>query len=95
MQITAEDITKVAHLARLELMPNEVEAMAEQVGTILNYIDKLNELNTDGVKPTTHALAVTNAFRDDVVIPSLPQAEALENGPRHNGEAFVVPKVIG
>lgn len=95
MQITPEEIAKVAHLARLQLNPHEVEQMASEVGAILTYIDKLNELNTDGIKPTTHALAITNAFRDDVVIPSLPQAEALANGPLQNGEAFVVPKIIG
>ena len=95
MQITPEEIAKVAHLARLDLNQDEVARMTNEVGAILSYIDKLNELDTDGVKPTTHALAITNAFRDDVVIPSLPQAEALRNGPKQNGEAFVVPKVIG
>lgn len=95
MQITAQEIIKVAHLARLELAPNEITPLAEQVGSILTYINKLNELNTEAVKPTFHALALSNAFRDDVVIPSLPQSEALKNGPLHNGEAFVVPKIIG
>jgi len=95
MQITPEEIAKVAHLARLELNQAEVAQMADQVGAILSYIDKLNELDTQGVQPTTHALAINNAFRDDVVIPSLPQAEALRNGPSQNGEAFVVPKIIG
>lgn len=95
MQISAEEIIKVAHLARLELATDEVEPMAEQVGSILNYIDKLNELNTEGIPPTCHALAISNAFREDVVLPSLPQAEALSNGPLQNGEAFIVPKVIG
>lgn len=95
MQITADEIIKVAHLARLELAPNEIGPMAEQVGSILAYIEKLNELSTEGVNPTFHALAISNAFRDDVVIPSLPQAEALSNGPLHNDESFVVPKVIG
>jgi len=94
MQITPEEITKVAHLARLELSSVEVANMAEQVGTILSYIDKLNELDTTGVRPTTHAMAISNAFRDDEVIPSLSQAEALQNGPKQNGEAFVVPKII-
>jgi len=94
MQITPEEITKVAHLARLELSSVEVAHMAEQVGAILSYIDKLNELDTAGVRPTTHALAISNAFRDDELIPSLPQAEALKNGPKQNGEAFVVPKII-
>jgi aspartyl-tRNA(Asn)/glutamyl-tRNA(Gln) amidotransferase subunit C len=95
MQITPEEITKVAHLARLELSPSEVTRMTAEVGAILNYIDKLNELDTTGIRPTTHALAITNAFRDDVVVPSLPQSEAVKNGPLHNDEAFVVPKVIG
>ncbi len=95
MQITPEEITKVAHLARLELSPSEVTRMTAEVGAILTYIDKLNELDTTGIKPTTHALAITNAFRDDVVVPSLPQSEAVKNGPLHNDEAFVVPKVIG
>ncbi len=94
MQITPEEISKVAHLARLELNQAEVAQMADEVGAILTYISKLNELNTAGVSPTTHALAINNAFRDDVVIPSLPQAEALKNGPKQNGEAFVVPKII-
>jgi aspartyl-tRNA(Asn)/glutamyl-tRNA(Gln) amidotransferase subunit C len=94
MQITHEEIAKVANLARLDLNQVEVAQMAEQVGAILSYIDKLNELDTTGVQPTTHALAISNAFRDDVVIPSLPQAEALMNGPSQNGEAFVVPKII-
>ncbi len=95
MQITPEEITKVAHLARLDLNPLEVAQMTDQVGAILSYINKLNELDTEGVTPTTHALAINNAFRDDVVIPSLPQSEALRNGPRQNGEAFVVPRIIG
>ena len=94
MQITTEEIAKVAHLARLELNQVETAQMADQVGAILSYIDKLNELDTHGVTPTTHALAINNAFRDDVVIPSLPQAEALRNGPSQNGEAFVVPRII-
>ena len=94
MQITSEDIKNVANLARLQLDQTEVDSMAEQVGKILNYVDKLSELDTDGITPTTHALSINNAFREDVVVESLPQDEALRNGPNQNGEAFVVPKVI-
>lgn len=94
MKITADEVLYVARLARLEVPAAEVEPTTRQLDRILCYVDKLNELNTDGVKPTTHALAVTNAFRDDEVRPSLPQETALANGPRQNGEAFVVPKVI-
>ncbi len=94
MQITVEDIKKVANLARLQLNQEEVETMTGQVDTILGYVAKLNELNTDGVIPTTHAISINNAFREDVVQDSLPQEQALQNGPLQNGEAFVVPKVI-
>nr|MBF0221300.1 Asp-tRNA(Asn)/Glu-tRNA(Gln) amidotransferase subunit GatC [Desulfobulbaceae bacterium] len=94
MKIAEKDIRKVANLARLVLNDAEVHSMTEQVGKILSYVEKLNELNTDGIEPTTHAIQVNNAFRDDEVCRSLPQAEALRNGPLQNGEAFVVPKVI-
>ncbi len=94
MKITADEVLYVAKLARLEVPAAEVEPTTRQLDRILRYVDKLNELNTEGVKPTTHALAVTNAFRDDEVRQSLPQETALANGPRQNGEAFVVPKVI-
>jgi aspartyl-tRNA(Asn)/glutamyl-tRNA(Gln) amidotransferase subunit C len=94
MKITAEEVIYVANLARLNLAPEEVGPTTEQLGRILAYVEKLDALNTDGVAPATHALAVTNAFRDDEVRPSLPQQEALANGPQVNGEAFVVPRVI-
>lgn len=94
MKITAEEVRYVAKLARLELSPEEVSSTTEHLDRILSYVDKLNELNTDGVAPTTHALAVSNAFREDEVRSSLAQAEALANCPVQNGEAFVVPKVI-
>lgn len=94
MKITPEEVLYVAKLARLNLAPEEVGPTTEQLGRILAYVEKLNVLDTAGVTPTTHALDVTNAFRDDVVRPSLSQQEALANGPRVNGEAFVVPKVI-
>ncbi len=95
MNISSEDITRVAHLARLALRPDEIETMTHEVGRILTYIDTLNELNTEGVIPTSHALAITNAFREDAVVPSLAREEALKNAPRRNEEAFVVPKIIG
>ncbi|OKY75712.1 MAG: asparaginyl/glutamyl-tRNA amidotransferase subunit C [Desulfobulbaceae bacterium DB1] len=94
MNISKEEVAKVAHLARLDLSEQEVEAITGQLDRILGYVAKLNEIDTTDVTPTTHALAVHNAFRDDVVHPSLPRQEALANGPRQNGEAFVVPRVI-
>lgn len=94
MKITPDEVQYVARLARLDLTPEEVDATTEQLDRILTYVDKLNELKTEGVKPTTHALSIHNAFREDEVKKSLDQKAALANGPLQNGETFVVPKVI-
>jgi len=94
MKITEEQIQYVAKLARLDLAPAELAPMTAQLDRILTYVETLNELDTKGIAPTTHALAITNAFRDDVVKPSLGQEKSLANGPLQNGEAFVVPRVI-
>ena len=95
MQISSDEIKKVANLARLEMGEDEVENMAGHLDNILSYINKLNELDTTGVAPTTHAITIHNAFGEDVVHESLPREEALSNGPRQNGAAFVVPKIVG
>ena len=94
MKITIDEVKYVAGLARLELKPEEAEAMAGQLGKILSYVDKLNEVDTSKTEPTTHAISITNAFREDELQDSLGQEKALANGPRQNGESFVVPKVI-
>lgn len=94
MKITADEVKYVAKLARLNLSPKEVNATTEQLDRILTYVDKLNELETEGVEPTTHALSIQNAFREDEVKKSLDQKNALANGPLKNDDAFVVPKVI-
>ena len=94
MKITIDEVKYVAGLARLELQAEEAEAMAGQLDQILSYVDKLNELDTSQIEPTTHAISITNAFREDKLRESLPQGKAIANGPRQNGESFVVPKVI-
>lgn len=94
MKITPEEVAYVARLARLELSPGEVEETTAQLDRILSYVEKLGELDTSGIEPTSHALAVRNAFREDETIPSLPQAEALANAPLCNSEAFIVPRII-
>ncbi|MDH3775518.1 MAG: Asp-tRNA(Asn)/Glu-tRNA(Gln) amidotransferase subunit GatC, partial [Desulfobulbaceae bacterium] len=71
MKITPQEISHVADLARLHMSREELEAMALQLDDILNYVAKLNELDTESVTPTTHAISITNAFREDVVKPSL------------------------
>jgi aspartyl-tRNA(Asn)/glutamyl-tRNA(Gln) amidotransferase subunit C len=94
MKITKEEVEKVAHLARLNLSEIELKTMTSQLDTILSYVVKLDELDTTGVPPTTHAFAVCNAFREDWIVGSLPREESLANGPRQNGESFIVPRVI-
>ena len=95
MKISKKEIEHVASLARLDLSDAEVEKMTVQLDTILQYVAKLDELDTSGVAVTTHTQDVVNAFRDDEVCESLPREQALAAGLRQNGEVFVVPKVIG
>ena len=94
MNITRKEVEHVANLARLNLSEEELARMTGQLDTILSYVDKLDELDTKGVAPTTHAFSIQNAFREDEVQPSLPREEALANGPRQNEEVFIVPKII-
>lgn len=94
MKITIDEVQYVANLARLELKPEDAEAMAGHLAQILSYVDKLNELDTSKVEPTTHAISITNAFRDDDLRDSLGQKKSLANSPQQNGESFVVPRVI-
>lgn len=94
MRIKREEVEHVAHLARLDLEGDELEKMTNQLDMILSYVAQLEELDTTGVEPTTHAFSITNAFREDAVKPSLEQDEALANGPDHTRDSFVVPRVI-
>jgi aspartyl-tRNA(Asn)/glutamyl-tRNA(Gln) amidotransferase subunit C len=94
MKITPDEVAHVAKLARLEIDPERVEKMADQLATILTYVEKLGEVDTQDVPPTSHAIALTNAFREDHVRDSLPREEALNNAPDQEAGGFVVPKVI-
>jgi aspartyl-tRNA(Asn)/glutamyl-tRNA(Gln) amidotransferase subunit C len=94
MKISLDEVQYVARLARLQLADDETREMAGQLDRILSYVDKLNELDTAAVAPTTHAIAIVNAFREDEPVASLAREAALANGPLQNGSAFVVPKVI-
>lgn len=94
MSLSPKEVEHVASLARLKLAREEIETVTQQLNGILLYMEKLAELDTKGIQPTTHALHLSNAFREDVVIPSLPSDEALDLAPEHECSAFVVPKVI-
>jgi aspartyl-tRNA(Asn)/glutamyl-tRNA(Gln) amidotransferase subunit C len=93
-KITKQDVDYVAGLAQLRLDDAAKERLVREMGDILAYMDQLNELNTDGVEPMMHAMEMTNVFREDVVKPSLPREEALKNAPVHDGEYFIVPKIL-
>lgn len=94
MKITREQVEHVAGLARLTLDAAEMDVMTEQMDAILSYVDKLNELQTNGIEPTSHAVPMENAFRDDRQTPSIGVDNALANAPAAAEGCFQVPKVI-
>lgn len=94
MKITRDQVEYVAKLARLELTEEEKETFTQQFDNILSYMDKLNQLDTEGIEPTSHVLPLYNVFREDEVRPSLPRDEALANAPDHKDGFFRVPRVI-
>ncbi|MBW7476406.1 Asp-tRNA(Asn)/Glu-tRNA(Gln) amidotransferase subunit GatC [Paenibacillus oenotherae] len=94
MSITVKDVEHVANLARLELSEQEKEQFTGQLNAILKYAEKLNELDTDGVDPTSHVLPVTNVMRDDVVRDSVTLETALRNAPDEEDGQFKVPAVL-
>ena len=94
MSLTIDDVQKVAKLARLELAPDDLSRMADQLNRILQYVDQLSQVDTDGVEPMAHPLPVENVFRDDIAVPSLPVEDALRNAPARAGDYFAVPAVF-
>ena len=90
-----EDVEKVALLARLRLSQDELVTMTTQLGQIVDYIQQLEELDTEGVEPMAHAADVANVFAEDAVRPSLPRDSALTNAPKRDEECFRVPAVLG
>ncbi len=94
MSVTLKDLDKIAHLARLSLKEEEKEKFLGQVNQILQYMEKLNEVDTNGVEPLSHSMDLINVMRDDEKKESLPQQKALENAPQKSDEFFRVPKVV-
>jgi len=94
LKLSSQEVEYVAHLARLKITDKEKDKFTAQLNDILFYIDKLNELNTKGVEPMSHAIAVTNAFREDNIVDSIGTEKSLTNAPDARGEFFRVPKVI-
>lgn len=94
MKIDKATVDKIAHLARLELTEAEKERSIEELSEILSFMAKLNELDTDGVKPLIYMNDAVNVLRKDEVIQEMTRTEALSNAPLKNDEYFKVSKVI-
>jgi aspartyl-tRNA(Asn)/glutamyl-tRNA(Gln) amidotransferase subunit C len=94
MTLTADDVSKVALLARLRLSPDELATFTSQLNSIVDFVAQLQELDTKDVEPLAHGVEVRNVFRDDVVGPSLPREKALANAPKRDAQGFLVPAVL-
>lgn len=94
MAISRDEVRHIAALARLRFSDEDEVQMAEEMGRILEYVDKLNELDTTGVPPMSHVLDIHNVFREDDVEARINHEEALKNAPDADSDYFRVPKVI-
>ncbi len=94
MKITKKEVEHVARLARLELTEEEKERFTRELNSILTYIDKLNELKTDDVEPTSHVIPIVNVFREDEVRPSHLREKVLANAPEEEETFFKVPRIL-
>lgn len=92
--LSEEEIKYIAKLSRLKLNENEVKEFTNQLNSILDYMKKLNEVDTEGIEPTSHAFKIVNVFRDDVVKDSRPIEDMLKNAPERHNEFYKVPKII-
>lgn len=95
MAVTKKDVEKIAELARLKFSEEELENFTPQMNEILFYMDKLNELDTENVKPLSHPVEQSNVFREDAMKTSIRIEETLKNAPSKDVHHFKVPKVIG
>jgi aspartyl-tRNA(Asn)/glutamyl-tRNA(Gln) amidotransferase subunit C len=95
MSLSADEVRKVADLARLELSEADVEIMARQLSAIVDYVSQLQQVNTDNVEPLAHALELHDVFRDDVPGQSLSEDEALANASARKDNFYSVPAVFG
>jgi len=93
-KITADDVRKVAQLARLELPEDTISTYTGQLERILDYVDQLQAVDTDGVPPTTRAVEVINATREDRVVATDVREDLLDQAPQREGDFFRVPKIL-
>jgi aspartyl-tRNA(Asn)/glutamyl-tRNA(Gln) amidotransferase subunit C len=95
MNIDSETVDKIAHLARLELADTEKQEMIGDMNKILDFMAKLNEIDTSGIEPLVYLSNEINVFREDVVKQEVTHEEALKNAPKHDDKYLLVAKVIG
>ena len=95
MSVTTKDVAYIAELARLRFTDDEMLTMTSELNNILHYVEKLNEIDTEGVIPLSSIHDQINVLRDDVELPALPSVAVLLNAPDKQDRFFKVPKVIG
>ncbi len=95
MALTYEQVSHIAELAKLQLTDDDIERMARQLSEILDYAERLNELDTEAIAPTASVIPNQNVMRPDVVTPSLPRARVLQNAPDTDAqEEFIRVRAI-
>lgn len=94
MKIDHDSLQKIAHLARLEVKPEEEKALLTCMESVLTWMEQLNEVDTEGVEPLTHVTDEVNNWREDVAKDSLSREEGLKNAPQHDDTYLKVPKVL-
>ena len=95
MSLSRNDVAKVGLLARLALSDADLDTMTRELSTIVGFVGQLEKIDTAAIAPLAHPLDTQNVFRDDQPRPSLSTAQALQSAPRHDGECFLVPAVLG
>ena len=93
-KITADDVRRVAHLARLNLPEEKITTYTGQLERILDFVDQLQGIDTEGVPPTTRAVEVVNVTREDKVEPTDVREDLLDQAPQREGDFFRVPKIL-
>jgi aspartyl-tRNA(Asn)/glutamyl-tRNA(Gln) amidotransferase subunit C len=93
-EITTEQVAHLAHLARIDLSPAEIDRLTIELGQIVDSVAKVAQVATPDVPATSHPMPLTNVFRDDVVVPSLTVEQALSGAPDRAGDKFRVPAIL-
>lgn len=94
MKVTREDVENVALLSRLSIDEKDMDKNIQELSDFLEYVDRLQQVDTENVAPTAHVLPIQNVFREDVVKPSLNRDLALSNAPEQENGYFRVPKIV-